>query len=596
MADQETKDAIQSTALAVVEQQQTIVGGALVGASGAAALADGGSQSQFDILEQLRDLQLRAVRGINEVATKLGQMLSFDKDEARRQREDATELAKEQRDLPAGSAGIEVPEDDPEAQEKAGKLTGLLAMVGGFLGGLPGAGFIKSIFAPILGFFGKGGMLVRLFGKFGPLGALILGFTLVYKYSDEIAKALSPALDKIKELLPKLKPVMDFLMKIGDFLIKEILEGIGRALEYVISAVTDVVDGFIMLFDGDILGGLSKIFGGLFDFVLAIPKAVLETVTDILSPLASAVGEFFTNLYNDIVQYVTDVVTGIGNWFVSLKDSIVNFFVTAYNNAKTQITNDINGMLSFVSDIFTTVYDAIAGAVTAVKDFVVGIPDKIMGFVSRMFDPIVNFFSSIGTTIRNAINGIIDSLPLPDFIKNKVKFDTEPSDAEIAKGSEELAQQDDKTGAVKGKSLVTQIAENKDKIQAYAEARGLPFDLQSTMLMNQDLKPDQKPTIMFGNSNYSDMISLDNLEKLADEIKSGNALTAQQQLKAEKGDMKVTMKDIPPVPGKDGANVIINKGGDVNTAQVAAKTDVHSGKLDTGVDSYHDRHAFAGAT
>ena len=82
MADQETKDAIQSTALAVVEQQQSIVGGALVGSAGAGVLAEG-SQSQFDILEQLRDLQLRAVRGINEVATKLGQMLSFDKDEAR---------------------------------------------------------------------------------------------------------------------------------------------------------------------------------------------------------------------------------------------------------------------------------------------------------------------------------------------------------------------------------------------------------------------------------------------------------------------------------------------------------------------------------
>ena len=118
--------------------------GILVGASGAAALSDGGSQSQFDILEQLRDLQLRAVRGISEVATKLGQMLSFDKDEARRQREDATELAKEQQDMAQGG-GVGAIEDDPEAQEKAGKLSGLLAMVGGVLGGLPGAGFIKKI-------------------------------------------------------------------------------------------------------------------------------------------------------------------------------------------------------------------------------------------------------------------------------------------------------------------------------------------------------------------------------------------------------------------------------------------------------------------
>ena len=81
MADQETKDAIQSTALAVVEQQQKIVGGALVGSSGAAALTDGGSQSQFDILEQIRDLQTRAVRGISEVATKKSEFRNFIKNE-----------------------------------------------------------------------------------------------------------------------------------------------------------------------------------------------------------------------------------------------------------------------------------------------------------------------------------------------------------------------------------------------------------------------------------------------------------------------------------------------------------------------------------
>ena len=252
MADQETKDAIQSTALAVVEQQQSIVGGALVGSAGAGVLAEG-SQSQFDILEQIRDLQTRAVRGISEVATKLGQMLSFDKDEARREREDATELAKEQGDPDVVGGDVGNIEDNPEAEEKAGKLSGLLGIVGGFLAGLPGAGFITKLFAPILGFFGKGGMLVKVFGRFGPLGVLITGFLLLKYYADDIAKALAPALDGIKKLLPKLKPVMDFLLMIGDFLIKNILEGIGSALEYVIGAITRVVDGFIMLFDGDII-------------------------------------------------------------------------------------------------------------------------------------------------------------------------------------------------------------------------------------------------------------------------------------------------------------------------------------------------------
>ena len=51
--------------------------------------------------------------------------------------------------------------------------------------------FLKKLFAPFIAIFGKSGMLVKLFGRFGALGALILGFTLVYKYSDEISKALS---------------------------------------------------------------------------------------------------------------------------------------------------------------------------------------------------------------------------------------------------------------------------------------------------------------------------------------------------------------------------------------------------------------------
>jgi len=571
------------TALAVVEEQQKVVGSALVAASGTAVLAES-TDSQMQILEQIRDIQVKTLRGIGEVAKGIKDMLSLDQLQDRRAREDATELAKEkQMPQPPGPAG----EGDVSEQEADKKAGGIFA----FLGGLPGAGLFKKMFAPIMAFFGKGGLLVKLFGKFGPLGALILGFTLVYKYSDEIAKALAPALDGIKKLIPKLKPVTDFLLMVGDFLIKNILEGLGSVMKYVIDAVTRVVDGFKMLFDGDILGGLSEIFGGVFDFVLAIPKAILETVTNILSPLATAVGEFFTNLYNDIVTYVTDVITSIGDWFISLKNNIVQFFVDAYNNAKTQITNDINGMLSFVGDIFNTVYNAIADAVTAVKDFVVGIPDRILSFVSSMFDPIINFFSGIGTTIKNAINGIIDSLPLPDFVKNKIKFDTEPTQAEMDAGTEELKDGGEPKG---GKSIVKQIQDNADKIQAYAQERGLPFDLKSTMLMNRDKEPGSQPTIMFGNSNYSDMIPLSKLDELTEKIKSGESMTASQQLQEERGTPKITMKDIKPVGEISGAGTnITNNTYNTNNSSVASQTDVHSGKLDTGIDPYFEKQAFA---
>ena len=109
---------------------------------------------------------------------------------------------------------------------------------------IPGVAFITKLFAPILRFFGPKGMLVKVFGRFGPLGVLITGFLLLRHYADDIAKALAPALDKLKELIPKLQPVIDFFKRVGDFLIKTLLGTIGDALELVIDAVTGVVEGF----------------------------------------------------------------------------------------------------------------------------------------------------------------------------------------------------------------------------------------------------------------------------------------------------------------------------------------------------------------
>ncbi len=579
MADEDQK---LGTALSIVEEQQKVVGTALVAASSTTLLAES-TDSSMQILEQIRDIQVKTLRGISDIGKTMKETLGLDKLQDRRAREDATELDKEKdKGLPAGSAGIEVPEEGK-------KETNMF----GFLGAIPGAGVFKKMFAPILAIFSKGGLLVKLFGKFGPLGALILGFTLVYKYADEIAAALAPAIDKIKVLIVKLQPLMAFLKDVGDFLIKNLLEGVGRALSFVIDAVTKVVDGFTQMFNGDILGGLATIFGGIFDFIIAIPKAMFMQVIKILSPLAKAVGDFFVDIYDGIVKSINDTIQGIKDWFNGLYDSVVGFFVTAYENAKKQITSDINGMLQFVSDIFNTVYNAIADAVTAVKNFVVGIPDRIMSFVTSMFDPIIDFFSGIGDSIKNAINGIIDSLPLPDFIKNKVKFDTTPSDTEIAKGSKELA----KDETPQAKSIVQHIAENKDKIQAYAEARGLPFDLEQTMLMAKHSTPTDNPKMMFGNANYSDMMSLKNLDGATELIKSGESPTAQAQMKEEKTvTPKIKMADLPPVKeGKEPPINVTNNNFNTTSNSVASNTDVHSGKLDTGIDPYFEKNA-VGAT
>ena len=594
MAAQETKDAIQSTALAVVEQQQSIVGGALVGSAGAGVLAEG-SQSQFDILEQIRDLQTRAVRGISEVATKLGQMLSFDKDEARRKREDATELAKEKRDGDnIGPGGGEAGDIDPNPEVES--KFGALAKLGGFLMAIPGVAFITKLFAPILRFFGPKGMLVKVFGRFGPLGVLITGFLLLRHYADDIAKALAPALDKLKELIPKLQPVIDFFKRVGDFLIKTLLGTIGDALELVIDAVTGVVEGFTMIFEGDILGGLNRMFGleeGLLGFLLDLPKKIFDKTVEFLGGLAEAMGIDFKALYDNIALYVTDTITNIKNFFIDLKNNIVGFFVDAYNKVKATITDAVQGAFNFIADIFNSISDFMSSAYTKAKNFVTQLPDKILGFIANMFSPIIDFFNAIGNRIKSTINGVIDALPLPEFVKKKIRFDIEPSRDELDKATEDSFEKIEapKVDSVSmDDEMFANIDKHKDAINKFMKETGHSLDLLGTRVSYDSGQGYYHFDAPDGTSTLLPAKSFDSgAQENIDFIKSGAKISFANN------EPNVKMNDVTPVEAAESKPIIIQKGGDTNTASVQQKTDVFSGKLDTGIDSYHDRAAFNSA-
>ena len=585
------EESTESTALSVVETQQNIVGGAMVGAAGTGVLAEAPTDSTTQILEQIRDIQVKTLRGISDIGKTMREIFDLDKLQDRRAKEDQTELDKEK--LNPDDAGADV--GGQVSPQDADKASGGIF---GFFGALPGAGMIKKLFAPILAFFGKSGLLVKLFGKFGPLGALILGFTLVYKYSDEIAAALAPAIDKLKVLITKMQPLIDFLIKIGDFFIKTLLENLGGLIENIIDSVTKVVDGFIMLFNGDILGGLKAIIGGLFDFVLAIPKAILNTVIELLSPLATAVGYFFKQLYDDIVTYVTDTITNIKNFFIDLKDKIVQFFVDAYEKVKQTITDAIDGAFNFVADIFDTIKNFFVDGYNNVVSFVTGLPDQIMGFVRDMFSPITDFFAGIGNRIKQAVNGIIDALPLPDFVKDKMKFDITPTEAELkdaesmtgdAKLAEKIAL-DEAAGieTIGGKyqfkdGVLQENGRNLERFQlGFAEA--LAERIGDQVKVAFDKKSGKyvivKSDMQLGESGAT---SLGQEADLAAAIGENDVGT----------NVRLPVGNIPDLANDDqGAIVVNNNNYNTSNSSVSSQTDVHSGKLDTGIDSYFDKVAF----
>ena len=97
------------TALSVVEAQQNIVGGTLVGAAGAGVLAETPGDSTSQILEQIRDIQTQTLRAIRSVADGIIAMVDQQKLQDRRALEDKTENEKEKMgaipgELPGGGA------------------------------------------------------------------------------------------------------------------------------------------------------------------------------------------------------------------------------------------------------------------------------------------------------------------------------------------------------------------------------------------------------------------------------------------------------------------------------------------------------------
>ena len=69
----------ETTALSVVETQQNIVGGTLVGAAGAGVLAETPSDSTSQILEQIREIQVQTLKAVRSVADGILEMVDIQK-------------------------------------------------------------------------------------------------------------------------------------------------------------------------------------------------------------------------------------------------------------------------------------------------------------------------------------------------------------------------------------------------------------------------------------------------------------------------------------------------------------------------------------
>ena len=552
-----------STALAIVQAQQSIVGRSLVGATQAMPSNELGENSAVGILEQIREVTTKSFRKISTLTDTFVKMFDFQKDQARLQREQAAELKKE------GGPGVttggpvnigeNLNEEIKDELEKQGGILELLGLGGLFLG-LKSA--FAKILAPVMPFITKFKKLLApltrllpFLGRFGPIGLVITGFSLLVYYADEIAKALAPLFDGLARTMEILKPVLDPIIYVGDLIIKLGLAALGGAL-------------------GVAIEGLNSVIGGL---------------------LAS-------------VLFVKDLLVGI-------------------------VTGDM---------------DLIANAWKKVK----------------------NTFRNLGNAFLNAIismyNGIIDTIPMPDWAKKKLMIDEikdtpeevdRPDNPVYKEEDAEQMEQDVKTGIEEKAKEVVKIQEEAAEEALKEKPKTLQYEpeeeqekqidavevsLPKTKNMDLEYLQDMKDQydaytkkIEDGKKRYNEEVKalkaeyarfketgetdeglkgkeakkyFDEQIKYYKDIKEGMpnveklAFQSYEKLLAEKGytieeaekllaERKKT--DIGTLEGTQGVTVINNSPTNVNQQSMAGKTDVSVNKLDVSSgDSYFDRSAY----
>jgi len=257
-------------------------------------------------------------------------------------------------------------------------------------GGDTGGGFLAGIGEKLASMKQGASDLMSKKGFLGLLikGGLIAGLLLLakglQKYGKQIAEKLAPIVDGIKAFFNRLS------------------EDLGPLLSDAFSIIGDTFTGIFKMVKGifTLDGGLIK--EGL-DSLLALPGKVATFVIDAVASIVNSIGAAF--------GIEGDVTTNIMNFFTDIKNKVVESF----NNALSFFTEDIPAKVTEMKDSITS--------------FFTDTFSKIKNGVKDAFSSVGNFFSDIGDSVKSLVNSAIDALPLPKFLKNKLKLDTKASKA-----------------------------------------------------------------------------------------------------------------------------------------------------------------------
>lgn len=177
----------------------------------------------------------------------------------------------------------------------------------------------------------------------------------------------------------------------------------------------------------------EEIFTAIGEFFTNVWQGICDTVTTIWNNICNFfkgiwdwIVQTVTNTFNNIKQFISDVLNGISAIWNNIWNGISTFVSNIWNGIVTIISNVINGIKNTISNVLNTVKSIWDNIWIGIKNTVVnvwngiwscikGVINSILGGIENMVNGVikgVNWILSGVSSIANAIGGLVGIKPI----------------------------------------------------------------------------------------------------------------------------------------------------------------------------------------
>ena len=224
----------------------------------------------------------------------------------------------------------------------------------------------------------------------GPLSAII----------GTVGGAITQVVGIISKIGPAISTVLGIVTKIGPVL--------AGPVGIVVAAVTTIIGIIVALVTnvGGCRDALFSFFEGVGEFFSGLWDAIVQGVTE----FGTWLGETFTGIWTSITEGITAAWNGIVEFFSGIWEGIVSVAQTVWDAYTTYLQTVWNAISTAAQTIFNAVADFFSGLWNGIKSVVETVWNAISGFVSSLWNGIKSTAETVFNGIKDAINTVLTTI------------------------------------------------------------------------------------------------------------------------------------------------------------------------------------------